>query len=144
MQEGWSMENSETHDESQEAETNGVGAKVREISAAAKERAQGQVKELSAKARDKAQERVEEQRERIASRMENVAADLKQHAEQTNRLQQEAERRVATGMATAASYLHSHRSDEVAEDVGSLIRRHPILAVVIALLAGYLLARLFR
>ncbi len=147
------------------AEPTGIGLKakasekVRELGGAARERAQQTVREVGSKARERTQERVrevggrarervnvqlEDGRERIATRIETAAESLKHQAEHANRLQQEAEIRVAHGMEAAAGYLHNRHSEEVAGDPQGAIRRHPVRSLLIALLAGYLLVRILR
>jgi ElaB/YqjD/DUF883 family membrane-anchored ribosome-binding protein len=128
--------------------TNGNGLKdrasekVREIGGAARGQAEQRVKELTGKARERAQEQVEAQRERIASRVEGAASGLLQHAEEGENLRYEAERRVAHGLESAAGYLHSHQTTEVAGDVGTYVREHPVRSLIMAAIIGYLLAKI--
>jgi hypothetical protein len=125
---------------------NGLAAKAtekaREIGVTAKERASERVRIISHKARDTASEQLEHQRERVASGIDSAAGSLIEHAEQANRLQREAEVRMAHSMEAAAGYLHNHPSEEVARDMREIVRRRPMISVLVALLAGYLLARL--
>jgi ElaB/YqjD/DUF883 family membrane-anchored ribosome-binding protein len=116
--------------------------KVREIRAAAQGQAGERVRHLTGKARERAQEQVEGQRERIASRVEGAATSLKQHAEEGDNLRFEAERRVALGLESAAGYLHSHQTTEVAGDAVGYVRQHPMRSVIIAAIIGYLLGKL--
>ena len=133
-------------DESRESGSNGLkaraGEKVREIGVVAKERAEERVREISDKARGHAHEQLENQRERMASRIDDAATNLLQHAEHGNRLQQEAELRMAHGMEAAAGYLHGRQTSEVVGDIGGFVRRHPLRALIMAMVAGYLLGRL--
>jgi hypothetical protein len=133
--------------DSEPESTNGITAKATEkargIGVAAKERASERVRIISHSARDRATEQLDHQRERVASTMDSAAESLIGHAEQTNRLQREAEVRMAHSMEAAAGYLHNHPSEEVARDVREIVRRRPMISVLVALLAGYLLARLF-
>jgi ElaB/YqjD/DUF883 family membrane-anchored ribosome-binding protein len=116
--------------------------KAREISKAARGQAEQRVKVLTEKARERAQETVEERRERLASRVEETAAGLLQHAEEGENLRYEAERRVGRGLESAAGYLHSHQTTEVAGDVGVYVHEHPVRAMIMAAIIGYLLAKI--
>ena len=125
------------------AKTRATG-KVRDISTAAKAKAEGRVRDLSSVAKQRAGEQIEGGRERIASRIDDAASGLMQHAEQTTHLRQEAERRVARQMEVTAQYLHEHQTQEVASDLSALVRQHPIRSIVIAAVLGFLLARILR
>jgi ElaB/YqjD/DUF883 family membrane-anchored ribosome-binding protein len=116
--------------------------KVREISETARDQAGERVKHLTGKARERAQERVEQQRERIASRVEEAATGLLQHAEEGDNLRFQAERRVAHGLESAAGYLHRRHSDEMAGDVIGYVRQHPVRSAIMAGIIGFLLGKL--
>jgi ElaB/YqjD/DUF883 family membrane-anchored ribosome-binding protein len=116
--------------------------KARELSEAARSQAGERVRKLTASARERAQEQVEGQRERIASRVEDAATSLMHHAEEGDNLRFMAERRVAHGLESAAGYLHSHQTDEVAGDVASYVRQHPVRSLIVAVVIGYLLGKL--
>jgi ElaB/YqjD/DUF883 family membrane-anchored ribosome-binding protein len=116
--------------------------KVREIGGAARGQAEQRVKELTTKARERAQEQVEGQRERIASRVEDAASGLKHHAEVGDNLRYETERRVAHGLESAAGYLKTHQTNEVAGDVGSYVKQHPVRSLIIAAIIGYLMGKI--
>jgi ElaB/YqjD/DUF883 family membrane-anchored ribosome-binding protein len=116
--------------------------KVREISEAARGQAGERVRNLTEKARERAQLQVEGQRERIASRVEEAASSLKQHAEDGDNLRFEAERRVALGLESAAGYLHSHETTAVAGDAVGYVRQHPFRSMILAAVIGYLLGKL--
>lgn len=121
-----------------EAARGQAGQRVRKLSEKARERAQQQAE----KARELAQEQVEGQRERIASRVEEAASGLKQHAEEGDNLRFEAERRVAHGLEAAAGYLHSHQTTEVAGEMGTYVRQHPVRSLIMAAIIGYLLGKI--
>jgi ElaB/YqjD/DUF883 family membrane-anchored ribosome-binding protein len=116
--------------------------KVREISEAAREQAEQRVRNLTDKARERAQETVEQRRERLASRVEEAASGLLHHAEEGDNLRYEAERRVGRGLESAAGYLHSHQTTEVAGDVGVYVHEHPVRAMIMAAIIGYFLAKI--
>lgn len=116
--------------------------KAREIGIVAKGRAEERLRDISEKARERAQKQVDEQRERIASRMDDAVSTLKQHSDDGNQLRRQAEQRLAQGMESAAGYLHSHQTSEVAGDIGTYVRQHPIQSVVLALIIGYLLGKI--
>ena len=120
-----------------------AGDKVREISEAARSQASERVHDLSEKARQQARERVEVERQRLASRVDEAASNLRSHASEGDNLRYQAERRVAEGLGSAAGYLHSHQTGEVADDLASQVRAHPIRSLIIAALIGYLLGKLF-
>jgi ElaB/YqjD/DUF883 family membrane-anchored ribosome-binding protein len=120
-----------------------AGEKVREISEAARVQAAERARKLTTLARERAQEQVEGQRERIASRVEEAATSLLHHAEEGENLRFEAERRVAHGLESAAGYLQSHQTNEVAGDVVGYVRQHPLRSLIMAGVIGYLLGKLF-
>jgi ElaB/YqjD/DUF883 family membrane-anchored ribosome-binding protein len=137
------MEDGETQETSNGNGLKGQAtAKVREISEAAREQAEQRVRNLTEKARERAQETVEQRRERLASRVEEAASGLLHHAEEGENLRYEAERRVGRGLESAAGYLHSHQTAEVAGDVGVYVREHPVRAMIMAAIIGYLLAKI--
>ena len=119
-----------------------AGGKVREISEAARSQAAERARKLAETARERAQQQVEGQRERIASRVEEAASGLLHHAEDGDNLRFEAERRVAHGLESAAGYLHSHPTNEVAGDVAGYVRQHPVRSLILAAVIGYLLGKL--
>jgi hypothetical protein len=51
---------------------------------------------------------------------------------------------VASGVQATAVYLRTHKSDEVANDLMEVLRRHPFRSLLLALAAGYLLGRIHR
>jgi ElaB/YqjD/DUF883 family membrane-anchored ribosome-binding protein len=117
--------------------------KVREISEVARGQAGERVRGLTAKARERAQQQAEDQRERIATRVEGAASGLLQHAEEGDNLRFQAERRLGHSLESAAGYLHSHPTDQVAGDALSYVRQHPFRSMVMAAIIGYLLGKLF-
>jgi ElaB/YqjD/DUF883 family membrane-anchored ribosome-binding protein len=135
----------ETHEEHENGNglKNRAGEKVREISETARGQAGEKVRQITDKARERAQEQVEGQRERIASRVEDAASSLKQHAEEGDNLRFQAERRVAYGLENAAGYLHSHQTNEVAGDVATQVQQHPMRTLIMAVVLGFLLGKLF-
>jgi ElaB/YqjD/DUF883 family membrane-anchored ribosome-binding protein len=133
--------NGEMHENGSGLKTR-ASAKVREISEVARDQASEKVRHLTEKARERAQVQVEGQRERIASRVEEAASSLKQHAEDGDNLRFEAERRVAMGLESAAGYLHSHQTAAVAGDAVGYVRQHPFRSMIIAAVIGYLLGKL--
>jgi len=116
-----------------------AGEKVREV---ARGQATERARRLAEKARERAQGEAEVQRERIASRVDEVASGLLHHAEEGDNLRFQAERRVAHGLENAAGYLHSHQTSEVAGDVASYVRQHPIRSLIMAGVIGFLLGKL--
>jgi hypothetical protein len=89
-------------------------------------------------------ERIDERRERVAGLIDEAAGSLNQHAMHVNPPQRTAERRLVDGMEATAGYLHSHPTGEVVRDLRESVRRHPMRSLLLALAAGYLLARIFR
>jgi ElaB/YqjD/DUF883 family membrane-anchored ribosome-binding protein len=116
--------------------------KVREIREAARGQASDKVRQITDKARERATEQVEGQRERIASRVDQAASSLLTHAENGDNLRFEAERRVGHGLESAAGYLHSHQTNQVAGDVSGYVHQHPVRSMIIAAVIGYLLGKL--
>jgi hypothetical protein len=120
--------------------TSKAAAKVRDIRVVASERA----RDISTRARDQGQQQLETQREMLANRLDEAAEDLTQHAIHIEGLQQDAELKVARSMEAAADYLHEHPSPELARDILDPIRRNPVRSAVIALIVGFMLARMLR
>jgi hypothetical protein len=89
-------------------------------------------------------ERIDERRERVAGLIDEAAGSLNQHAMQVGQPRQTAERRLVDGMEATAGYLHGHPTGEVIRDLQESVRRHPMRSLLLALAAGYLLARIFR
>ena len=121
---------------------NRAGEKVREIGETARGQASDKVRQISEKARERAQEEMEGQRERIATRVEEAASNLLHHAQEGDNLRYQAERRVASSLGSAADYLHSHQTTEVAGDVSSYVHQHPVRSLIMAGLLGFLLGKL--
>jgi ElaB/YqjD/DUF883 family membrane-anchored ribosome-binding protein len=138
------MENTQEDANIEEEHGNGnalkakASEKVREIREAARDHAGERVRQLTGKA----QEQVEGQRERIASKVDQAASGLLQHAEAGDNLRYMAEKRVAHSLESAAGYLHSHHTNEVAGDLSGYVRQHPIRSMIIAGIIGYLLGKL--
>jgi hypothetical protein len=131
-------------DESTQPTMTGLKAKanekVREFGAVAKGRAEERLRELGSKASDQ----IDEQRERIATRVDGAAESPMEHADHANGLPHDVEERVAFGMESAAGYLHSRDAMELARDARGFLRRHPLRALIIGLIGGYLLVRMLR
>jgi hypothetical protein len=89
-------------------------------------------------------ERIDDRREKVAGMIDEAAESLNQHALHAKSGQQAAERKLADGMEATADYLHSHPAGEVARDLMESVRRHPLRSLLLALGAGYLLARILR
>jgi hypothetical protein len=88
--------------------------------------------------------RLNSQRDRIADRIGDAAGTLRQRAEQGTRMQHEAQRRLAHGMENAADYIHHHEPRDVARDFSGLVRRNPVVSVLIAVALLFLLVRMLR
>ena len=112
--------------------------KVRELREAARSQAALRAHELGAKA----QYRLDAERDRVASRIEDAAVRLRQRGDVAGPIGHTAGEQVATRLEAAAGYLHEHPSDEIAGDVSTYVKQHPLRAVVAAAVVGYLFGRL--
>lgn len=121
---------------------NGRGAvsyaeeRVRDIGNAALHRAENYA--------GQAQERIDEKRDAVASNIEDVATRLRDRADAAGPIGHAAGDQVARQMEAAAGYLHTHQSNEIATDVITYVRRHPVRSTIIAFVIGYWLGRLLR
>jgi len=142
-------------DQSEVPAVNGFRAKasdkVREFGVAAKERAEGRLREIGSTTKERAEERLREigdraseeiegKRARIANRVEVAAESLMEHAEHASGLKHEAEEHVAHGMEAAADYLHG----DMGQGHQGFLSRHPLRALLICAIAGFVLIRLLR
>lgn len=78
-----------------------------------------------------------------ADGMHSLAGTLRGHADDSGMMGQ-ASGMAADAMDRAGHYLHDTGLDGMTEDVGNLIRRNPIPAVVIGVSVGFVLGRLLR
>ena len=91
-------------------------------------------------------ETVDRQRENVSSGLERAASTL--HEKATNipggPRAVNAVHRVADGMETTASYLREHDFADMRDDAISVLKKHPVQALVSALAFGFLLGRSVR
>ncbi len=91
---------------------------------------------------------VQRRKERLAARLDGVAAALRDTGERLDEeivdgLGEVAERG-ARRVAQAARYVNDREIEDMARDAGDLARRRPALFVAGTLLTGFLLARFFK
>ena len=102
-------------------------------------------RERIAESTDRVQEQVELGRERAASRMERAATLLRDRSSDgAGKVSREATDKVAQAVEGAAVYLQRHKTTDVMRDASRYAKEHPWRAVIVAVLAGLLLARIFR
>ena len=106
----------------------------------AKDKAGEKVSEYS----DRAIEQAEAGREKAATRMEQAAGTLREKVSAQSGLSAEAGTKVADTMEKTAGYLHDHSTTEMWDDVESYVREHPAKALMGAVVAGFLIAKVLR
>jgi ElaB/YqjD/DUF883 family membrane-anchored ribosome-binding protein len=104
---------------------------------------------LAAKAEEKvreiggtAQQRIDAGRDKVASGLEDAATKLREGSDTAGSMGHSAGETVAVKMEAAAGYLHEHKSNEIAGDLGSYIEGHPVQSIIAAALLGFFLGRL--
>jgi ElaB/YqjD/DUF883 family membrane-anchored ribosome-binding protein len=112
--------------------------KARELREAARSQAAQRVHQLGTKAQD----RIDAERDRVASRIQDAAQRVRMRGDAAGPIGHTAGDQVATRLEAAAGYLHEHPSDEIAGDVATYVKQHPLRAVVAAAVVGYLFGRL--
>ncbi len=124
---------------------NGVSAiaakaeeKARELRDTARTEAEHRVHDLG----EKAQQRIDSERDRVASRIEDAASKLRERGDTAGTIGHVAGEKVAVRMEHAAGYLHERHTDEIAGDLASYVKQHPIQSIVAAAIAGYVFGRL--
>jgi len=112
--------------------------KVRELREAARAKAADRAHEIGAKAHD----RIDVERDRVATRIEDAAGRLRQRGDAAGPIGHTAGEQVATRLEVAAGYLHERQSNEIAGDVATYVKQHPLRAIFAAALVGYLFGRI--
>ncbi len=95
---------------------------------------------------------VRQARERVTKQAEELAGSIRQNEDSVAHTIQDTMRRtqnsacaamgmVADGLDTSTAYLSNRGVVGVVEDVATLIRRHPLQALVLGVSVGYLLSR---
>jgi ElaB/YqjD/DUF883 family membrane-anchored ribosome-binding protein len=77
----------------------------------------------------------------IGQTMDSTAQTIQNTLRRTKKSASAAMGRVADGIDTTTEYLAERGMAGVAEDVETLIRRHPLQALMLGILVGYLLSR---
>jgi len=116
------------------------GETVRDTAEDAREKAGEKVSEYS----DRAIEQVEAGKEKAATGMEQAAGTLREKVSSQSGLTAEAGTKVADTMEKTAGYLHDHSTTEMWDDVESYVREHPGQALMGAVVAGFLIAKVLR
>jgi hypothetical protein len=93
-----------------------------------------------------ASETVDRQRENIASGLDKAASTLHEKAADIPGGPRAVSgvHRVADGIGTTASYLHEHDFADMRDDLISVVKKHPVQALVSAAALGFLLGRSVR
>jgi len=105
-----------------------------------KDKAAEKVSEYS----DRAIEQADAGKEKAATGMEQAAGTLREKISGQSGLTAEAGTKVADTMEKTAGYLHEHSTTEVWDDVESYVREHPAQALMGAVVAGFLIAKVLR
>lgn len=79
-----------------------------------------------------------------ASGLENAASQVRDRMGGGEGMRAQAGTKVADGLEKASTYLREHESREVWDDVETYIRDHPTQALVGAVAAGFVIARVMR
>jgi len=93
---------------------------------------------------EKGKEGLETGKEKLGGGMESAADLIRDRTGDTSGLPHEAGTKLADTMDKTASYLQEHSSEEIWSDVESYVREHPTQALVGAVLAGWVMARVLR
>ena len=92
-------------------------------------------------AKETAKQRMDQGIARTAERLDTAASRLRQAADGSP---SEATRRLAEDLEIGAAYLKEHSSEDIVRDVEAFIKRHPIKALVAAIVAGVIAGRILR
>jgi hypothetical protein len=103
----------------------------------------GNTQTMPDRAREVAYQAVQSGRRNTAAMLENAAARIGQRVERGS-VQGAAAGRAASGMQGAATYLRAHETSEIWGDVESYVRKHPARSLLMAIVTGAILARIFR
>jgi len=82
--------------------------------------------------------------DRAASGLESAATQVRERAGEGDGMRAAAGTKVADGLEKASTYLRDHESREVWDDLETYIRDHPTQALIGAVAAGFVLARVMR
>ena len=93
---------------------------------------------------EKSKESLETGKEKLGGGMESAADMIRDRTGETSGLPHDAGMKLADTMDKTAAYLHEHSSEEIWSDVESYVREHPTQALVGAVLAGWVMARVLR
>ena len=101
--------------------------------------AKNDAKEAVGMASDRAKEAVDRGTNIAGDVAERSAEELRHYADRADR----AVDSVAGTADDAAKYMHDADADTLVSDATSYVKRHPLQATVVALVLGFLLARMF-
>jgi ElaB/YqjD/DUF883 family membrane-anchored ribosome-binding protein len=103
--------------------------------------AANQAKERAAQFGQTVAQKVDEQRDAAAGALHNASETMHRHAE---RLPAGSEyvHSAAEGLDSVAGYMAEHDANEMMQDAGSFIKRHPGASVLVGVAAGFLLGRM--
>jgi len=93
---------------------------------------------------EKSRESLDAGKEKLGGGMSSAADMIRDRTGETSGLPHEAGTKLAETMDKTATYLHEHSSEEIWSDVESYVREHPTQALVGAVLAGWVMARVLR
>lgn len=116
-----------------------VAGRAQDATSAAAER----VKDMASQAAQAAREQAQAGTAAVGSGMRNLASSLREHAPHEGMLGNAASG-LADSLQRGGEYLEHEGLSGILEDVGALIRRNPIPAVLVGVGVGFLLAQLMR
>lgn len=115
------------------------------------DKAQVKANEMSGKAQDKAsemsnmaQQRADEGMDKAAQGLGHAADTLRQQGQQRGGTMATAATKTADTLDTASHYLREKDSDQVLNDLESLVRRKPVESLLVAAGVGFVFSKLFR
>lgn len=114
-------------------------------------KAQDQAKEIAGQAQEKvgnvatmARERTDQGVDRAAEGLHTAAEKMREHAETREGVHAQVGTKVADTLDRTSSYLKEHDTAQMWDEVETFVRQNPMQAAAGALVAGFLLGRIFR
>lgn len=118
-------------------------AKGQQAADKAGEKAQ-EAKQKASEVGGKAQEHADRGMDQAASGMDQAASKLREHGDQQGGSVGSAAAKTADTLEGASSYLREKDTDQLMDDLESLIRRKPTESLLVAAGIGFVLSKLFR
>jgi ElaB/YqjD/DUF883 family membrane-anchored ribosome-binding protein len=119
------------------AETNFTGGSPAGRGSPAPGGALGDLKQQAGEFADKAANRVDATRQPIADKLHGAAGAIRDQA-------QGAAKTAADKLDSSATYIESHDTQQMLQDLVGIVKRHPAQSLLLAGAVGFLVARAFR